>query len=273
MAKYTIFGGRGFIGTEIVRKLIQGMHDVQVPARDDINIFKRDLGIVIYCAGNGDCNNTPFSVYEANTNLLVQLLQGAKFHRLIYISSTRVYMNQNRSNESSDLTVCTSDKRRLFNLTKLLSEELCLRSGRNVTILRPSNVYGVSLNSPLFLPSITRDAIDKGVVNMFVTPEYEKDYVSVFDVADAVARISMMELESGEILNIASGANTSARDIAEILKAKTNCEINWLNVDGDTEFFTEIDISTLTHYITFKPRNVLDDLFIIINKYQKIKLG
>ncbi|WP_337242221.1 NAD-dependent epimerase/dehydratase family protein, partial [Proteus faecis] len=75
----------------------------------------------------------------------------------------------------------TSDNRRLFNITKLAAEEICLKSNKNITIIRPSNVYGTAINSSLFLPSIVRDAIQKKEINMFVSPEYSKDYISVND--------------------------------------------------------------------------------------------
>lgn len=109
--------------------------------------FYKDTGIVIYCAGNGDCQNTPFNVFQANCALLSDILQHSKFNRLVFMSSTRVYMNGNDTQENADLVVCRDDARRLFNLTKLVSEELCLKSGKDIVIVRPSNVYGVALNS------------------------------------------------------------------------------------------------------------------------------
>ncbi|MCV5223230.1 NAD-dependent epimerase/dehydratase family protein, partial [Escherichia coli] len=87
--------------------------------------------------------------------------------------------------ETDDLLVTAGDNRKLFNLTKLVAEELCIKSERDVTVVRPSNVYGLALNSTLFLPSIIRHAINNGEINMFVAPEYAKDYVSVNDVAKA----------------------------------------------------------------------------------------
>jgi nucleoside-diphosphate-sugar epimerase len=261
MAFYTVFGGRGFIGSEIVNQLQAQGHSTFVPARDDTSLFERELGIVLYCAGNGDCKNTPFSVLEANVSLLAQILQHAKFERLIYVSSTRVYMNQTSANEQANLTVCVDDNRRLFNLTKLVAEELCLKSGRNVCIVRPSNVYGVALNSPLFLPAITRNAINHGKVDMYIAKDYAKDYVSVKDVASSCIEIASNELCHNQTINVAAGYNITAKQIADVLQEHTQCEIIWHEIDFPNESFPTTDITTINQLITnFKPNNLLVDL-------------
>ncbi|MCS6098301.1 NAD-dependent epimerase/dehydratase family protein [Shewanella baltica] len=269
MALYTVFGGRGFIGSEIVGQLEAQGHSTFVPVRDDCTVFERDLGIVIYCAGNGDCKNSPFSVFEANVTLLANLLQKAHFDRLIYVSSTRLYMNGISSNEQANLTVCVNDNRRLFNLTKLVAEELCLNSGRNVCIVRPSNVYGVALNSALFLPSIIRNAINNGKVDMFITKDYAKDYVSVLDVASVVISLVQSNNTAGEIFNVAAGYNISAEKIADLLVEKTNCSIVWHDINSQGELFPITDISKLVDFMPdFKPKDVLFDFANMIDMYK-----
>ncbi|BBW90328.1 dTDP-glucose 4,6-dehydratase [Pseudoalteromonas sp. PS1M3] len=269
MALYTVFGGRGFIGSEIVNQLTDSGHTVYVPKRGDGRVFKEDLGCVIYCAGHGNCN-APFDVFEANVSLLKRLLQEAKFDYLLYMSSTRVYMNQKSSNEIASLTICGDDERRLFNLTKLLGEELCLKSKRKVCIVRPSNVYGVALNSPLFLPSITRNAITFGKVDMYIPCEYSKDYVSVQDVASCCINLATNQNVHGEIVNIAAGYNVSAKEIADTLIKHTGCEVNWHEVKNFNERFPTTDISKLKKYIsTFSPRDVLSDLQYTIENFKK----
>lgn len=271
MALYTVFGGRGFIGSEIVNQLNDLGHTVNVPKRGDSAIFESDLGIVIYCSGVGDCKNTPFSVLEANVSLLAQILQQAKFERLLYVSSTRVYMNQALSSEHENLTVCVDDSRRLFNLTKLVAEELCLKSGRNVSIVRPSNVYGVALNSPLFLPAITRNAINYRKVDMYIPKGYAKDYVSVEDVAFCCITIASSEQCDNQIINIAAGYNITAQQIADMLQEHTQCEIVWHEIDFPNEVFPPTDIALISNIIpNYSPKNVLADLQEMIVEFTKV---
>lgn len=264
---FTVIGGEGFIGNTIVRSLDKDGEHVWVPKKNDETLFDVDLGTVIYCAGHGDCSNNPFKVLESNTLLLSKILQSASFDRLIYLSSTRVYMDQEGSNEDSFLTISSQDSRRLFNLTKLVSEELLLKSHRDIVIVRPSNVYGLALNSPLFLPSIIKHAINNGKVDMYVSPDYAKDYVSVDDVAELTILLSRDHSVKGGIFNIASGKNVTAKDIASVLEQETGCEIIW-NQSAITEVFPVTNISKITNKLNFKPRHVLDDMVSMIAAYK-----
>lgn len=262
---YTIFGGRGFIGSEFVKTLrIQG-HEVYIPKRDDKSIFLKNLGHVIYAAGYGNCQEDPYNVVDANLALLNRVLYQARFESLTYLSSTRVYVGDNKSSENSDITISITDTRRLFNLSKLTAEELCLKSNRRCLIVRPSNVYGAAIESNLFLPSIIRDALNKGIVNMYVTEEYEKDYVYVGDVVNST--LELIQKEVTGIINIAFGRNISAKQLAEVLIKNTNCEIKW-HVANDIDFFNKINIEKIKNLIEYNPRCVLSDMESMIKNYK-----
>ncbi|MEZ9116544.1 NAD-dependent epimerase/dehydratase family protein [Vibrio cyclitrophicus] len=267
--KYTVIGGRGFIGSEIVKLLSATSYEVWVPQRNDERIFNDDLGIVVYAAGCGDCEKKAFDVLESNTILLSRILKESKFEKIIYISSTRLYMESGSSYEDSDLLVMNKDSRRLFNLTKLVSEELCRKSKREYIIVRPSNVYGLALKSPLFLPTIVRHAIEKGEVNMYISPDYAKDYVYVGDVANSILELSRLD-KYEPVYNIGSGHNVKAFDIAKILIEETKCKVNWVwdsNTSDDT--FPETNIELLEKTFKYKPRNILTDLRKMVIEFKR----
>jgi len=267
VSNYTVVGGKGFIGSAITTYLKKMGNTVYVPKRNDDELFEQELGTLIYCAGQGDCTNRPFEVLNAHTVLLSNVLQHANFKRLIYISSTRLYAGQNPTNESDNLTILSEDNRRLFNLTKLVAEELCLLSQQDVLILRPSNVYGLALQSPLFLPAITRNAINNGRIDMYVSPDYAKDYVSIDDLVSVIYQMSLKNTFSKKIYNVASGVNTCASSIATILSSETGCTVNW--VDGCVdEYFPVNDIAAIKQEISFEPRNVLDDLKLMVDDFK-----
>ncbi|MFS2224590.1 NAD-dependent epimerase/dehydratase family protein [Pantoea sp. B65] len=270
MGNYTLFGGNGFIGSEIYKKLTASGHQVDIRGRSDAVPDNQDLGNVIYCAGNGNCVNAPFDVFRANTELLAKILENNRFEHLLYMSSTRVYMNQENSGENDDLTICSDDKRRLFNLTKLVAEELLLRSGKNITIVRPGNVYGLALNSPLFLPSIIRNAINNKKVDMYVPKHYAKDYVSVDCVAEVCCSISASHQQwHGQIINVAAGYNITAEQIGEVLVTETGCDLVWHDCDGFNEYFPETDIALAAEKIDgFRSSDMLKDLRTMIQDYK-----
>ncbi|MGL4172442.1 SDR family oxidoreductase [Morganella morganii] len=215
--KYTVIGSSGFIGSHMVTFLESMNKECFCPDRDYLYNKEIDLGTVFYCAGYGDCKNNIYNVIDANVNKLKEILTQANFQKLVYVSSTRIYLNSKYSAENSDLNICHNDERKLFNLTKLVAEELCLRSNKDIVIVRPSNVYGLALNSTLFLPQIIKNAINNNHVDMYVNSDYEKDYVSVDDVVTVMYKLAESILSSGNIYNIASGYNVSAKSIANIL--------------------------------------------------------
>lgn len=263
---YTVIGGKGFIGSEIVKQLRQAGEQVYVPEKLDDGVFNKLLGTVIYAAGYGDCASNPMKVLDSNVSYLVKMLEASQFEKFIYISSTRVYMNQQESHETADLTICAKDNRALFNLTKLTAENLVLNLVDKGIIVRPSNVYGLAINSSLFLPSIVRDSIAKNEVNMYIREDYQKDYVSVVDVADAIYKLAKTDIQSNEIFNIASGRNTRADTIAKVLTDRTGCKVNWFESNVN-ETFTEVDISRLQSVIDFNPATIEDDLTSMINSF------
>lgn len=263
---YTVIGGNGFIGSEIVKQLREAGEQVYVPEKLDEGVFTKALGTVIYAVGHGDCANNPIKVLDSNVSYLVKILECSQFDSFIYISSTRVYMNQQASFESADLTVCAKDNRALFNLTKLTAENLVLNLVDKAIIVRPSNVYGLAVNSPLFLPSIVRDSIAKNEVNMYIREDYQKDYVSVVDVADAIYKLAKADIQSNEIFNIASGRNTRADIIAKVITDKTGCKVNWFESNVN-EAFSEVDISKLQGVVDFNPTTIEDDLESMINSF------
>jgi nucleoside-diphosphate-sugar epimerase len=271
VAHFTVVGGGGFIGSEICAQLKSSGHSVFIPLKRDTALVERELGIVIYCAGHGDCVGSPFKVLESNVFSLANIVEHGNFERLVYLSSTRLYMGQQESIENCNLVISATDKRRLFNLTKLVSEELCFLSQRDIIIARPSNVYGMALKSPLYLPSITRNAIIDSRIDMYVSKQYTKDYVSVEDVAGAICRLALTRDLKHKVYNIASGNNTSSSDIADLIQEHTGCNVIWHSVDADSEEqFPVTSIQQLTQEIDYEPSFVLDDLPLMIFKFKKV---
>ncbi|NUU67353.1 NAD(P)-dependent oxidoreductase [Enterobacteriaceae bacterium BIT-l23] len=269
MSITSIIGGHGFVGREICKILESIGGSYNVIGRGDVISRGEKFDRIIYCAGEGDCQNKPFDVFDANCSLLYHVLKNTNFNKLVYISSTRLYMNGDSSDESSSLHVEDSDNRRLFNLTKMASEELCLRSKKNITILRPSNIYGTALKSTLFLPSIIKDAITRGVVNMFVDKSYAKDYVSVKNVAEACVNFSSRDIEYNKIINVASGKNVTASDLAKLLIKETNCKVIWHETPNRKEEFPVIKNELLRKYMPeMKIDDVMRDMESMISQFR-----
>lgn len=265
--KVFVVGGNGFIGSEVVKTFQSSAVEVIVPTRNELFATNAGSDIIIYCAGNGDCSR-PEQVVESNIIYLQQILANCNFKKLIYLSSTRLYLNSEQSAENAGITIQYDDNRRLFNLTKLTAEECCLKSGKNVLIVRPSNVYGNAFESKLFLPMIVKHAILNKKINMYVNKEYSKDYVSVADVSEAIKYLALAYEGEEKIFNIASGKNTTAIEIAEIIQSKINCEIVW-HPNSTNENFPVIDLAKIKSIMQYCPISVTDSLSFMIDEFIK----
>ncbi|GDX04567.1 NAD(P)-dependent oxidoreductase [Buttiauxella sp. A111] len=265
--KYTIVGATGFIGSHMLSFMKSMNVEIFCPEKNYDYNQNEDLGVVFYCAGYGDCKNDVNNVVDANVNKLKEILTAGNFSKLIYVSSTRVYINADTSSENSDLIISFNDERKLFNLSKLVAEELCRLSSKKVIIVRPSNVYGLAINSPLFLPQIIKNAITNHHVDMFINPDYEKDYVSVDDVVYIMYQLSLRNDICGEVFNIASGYNISAENIAEVLASTTGCNIKW-HANNTKEIFPVTNMEKTNAIIPHNYKNMLDDLQDMIEEFK-----
>lgn len=269
MTKIKIFivGGNGFIGSEVVKVFDNDKFEVIIPHRNEIFDSNAETDIVVYCAGNGDCS-APSKVIESNLLYLQKIISECQFRKLIYLSSTRLYLNSSVSDELSDVMINADDSRRLFNLTKLAAEECCLKTDKNILIIRPSNVYGNAFESKLFLPMIVKHAILNKQINMYVDKTYSKDYVSVSDVSTAVKFLALNYDGNDNVFNLASGRNTSALEIADIIQSKTACEIVW-HPNTTNENFPTIDVSKIKGIMPYNPAHVIDDLTLMIDEFKE----
>lgn len=256
MSVYTIVGSRGFIGSNLssyLKNKGESVLDIERILPEE-NLF---LGTVFYCAGYGDCKD-PCKVVDANFNFFLKVFNNYKFDRIFYISSTRLYLDNSYGHEGADLVFPTKDPRCVFNLSKLLTERTFGNDPRFIA-LRLSNVYGNAFKSPLFLPSIIRDAVVNGKIRMLANKTYSKDYINIEDVCDAAYKLSKVINLKYNVYNIASSKNTSAGAILEEMARHVEFGVDWFATDV-LENYPEISIQRLIDEIDFTPACVLADI-------------
>lgn len=252
--KFTILGAGGFIGGHLLAHLRQAGHDCYAPARGDAALFFEELGHAIYCIGlTADFRSRPYDTVRAHACLLADILEKARFDSLLYLSSTRVYAGV--ANGSEDTPLMAGD---IYNLSKLTGEALCLASGREqVRIARLSNVYGDGDGSDNFLPSLIRAATTDKLISLATALDSAKDYVALEDVVDILPRIAVSGKQ--RIYNVASGRNTSNRELVDAIRGLTGCRVE---VAGDATVirFPNVDIARLRADFSFEPRLVIEAL-------------
>ena len=262
----TILGASGFIGSQLARKLAADGTEYRAIGRNEA-IPDENLGDVIYCIGvTADFRTRPLDTVEAHVCALVELLRHHQFESLLYVSSTRVYADDDSSNEDKPLHVTPRNAPDLFNISKAMGESIVLNCGRNARVARVSNVYGPDFHSDNFLPSIVRDAVSGEKLVLHTAAESAKDYISVDDVVNALIQIATRGRE--QIYNVASGVNVSHRELAEKLRALTGCEIEYV-ANAPVARFPRIDIERMRSEFAFAPSSVLDDLPQLVESYKR----
>jgi nucleoside-diphosphate-sugar epimerase len=252
----TVLGASGFIGSHLSAELERRGLDVASPARE-ADLDGEDLGTVFYCVGlTGDAPARPFDTVEAHVGKLSEVLRRCRFERIVYLSSTRLYLGASAATEDETLSIDPLDPGRIFNLSKALGESLVLQEGTG-RIARLSNVYGPDWESENFLTQIVTAACRDGAVSIRDDPESAKDYVHVKDAVEALIRIGLEGTR--DVYNVASGRNVSHRELAEGLERATGCRVEF-GAEPRTVVFPPIDTRRLRDEFPFSPRSVLDDL-------------
>jgi nucleoside-diphosphate-sugar epimerase len=258
--KFTIFGSQGFIGGAIARHLEVKGYDVYLPSRlDPLDNLRSNLGNVIYCIGlTGNFRIKPFETVEAHVCKLASILRASNFDSWLYLSSTRIYsQNDNVARESSRLSVFP-DSDGIYNISKLLGESLCLSlNNEKIRVARLSNVYGKGQSTSTFLGSVIDDVRNGRFITINESPDSMKDYISLEDVIEISIKIAIAGNE--RIYNVASGMAISHYDVARTIEETLNVAVNFSKY-AQPRVFPSIDISKIRQEFNFAPRDFLHDL-------------
>jgi nucleoside-diphosphate-sugar epimerase len=252
MSRCTVLGGSGYIGGHLVAHLQRQGWDCRVPARGDESYLTHDLGVVFYCVGlTADFRTRPLETVEAHVSLLQRVLRQGRFERLVYLSSTRVYLGAADTGEDQALCAQPGNPDDLYKLSKLMGESLALHSGRPCVVARLSNVVGGTNGNPdSFVYSLLRDA-RKGQVILLSDPRTAKDYVHIADVVQLLQRLS--QGSQHRIYNIASGFQLTHSQWLTSIKAKTHCAVT-AEVGVPTVTNEPIQINRIASEFGFMPQ-------------------
>lgn len=269
MNEISLIGASGFVGSAIYMMAQEMGVGIRAFSREDREAFlSRSHKNVIYCAGENVCDKKSIvNLVDANAFYLTEIISKQNFEHLTYFSSTRVYGTSNLTGESSDIVVSPNDSRNSFVTSKLLAESICRFSEKPVLILRPSNIYGFTKSSKLFLPSIIRNALIEGLTTMYVPRSYSKDYISVGDVARHT--LGLARKQAAGVFNLATGVNINAETICNVIARETGCSVKW--VEGAVaEEFAAIDIAKVTNAIPdYETSRLEDGLVDLIDTYRQ----
>jgi nucleoside-diphosphate-sugar epimerase len=270
IAAFTVIGGAGFVGSELVRHLEALGHTCSVPARGE-PLTGRDLGHVVYCGGlTGDWRSRPYETLDAHVETPAELVRAGSFDSFLYLSSTRVYDRHPGAlaREDDELTLRPDVEDDFYALSKAAGEAVVLAAGGRVA--RLSNVYGPRMERHAFLSILLRDAVERGRVTLESSLDSARDFVGLSDVAALLTRIALEGRE--RIYNVAGGVPVTNAALTDALAQITGCEVA-VRPGAPRVVRPAVDISRAREEFGFAPARLLDDLPALLMRQRELAAG
>ncbi len=264
MAKIVITGGAGYVGSALVLQLLNLGHRVRVfdnlmyggnhllgffennnfefqkgDIRNAVQVKKALEGqdFIIHLAaivGYPACKKDPDLAEQVNVGGTKNIISASLPEQKIIFASTG-------SNYGAVNDICTEETPlrplSLYGKTKTEAEELLLKRN-NTVIYRFATAFGVSprLRLDLLINDFTYKAFTKGHLTVY-EKNFKRTFINVSDMARAIIFAQdNFEKMKNQVFNVGSESlNYSKEGICEIIKKKTNCQVEYAEVGTDED--------------------------------------
>jgi nucleoside-diphosphate-sugar epimerase len=255
--KVLVTGGCGFIGSNLVDRLVQLKHDVVVIDNlsstvheqfyfndsaqyhhvdiadfENTNHLYKNVDTVFHLAAQSRIQlsiDDPVASVKTNTVGTASVLEAARMHnvrRVIYSSTSSSYGLKNSAPQTESMP---KDCLNTYSVSKTFGEELCAAYtnmfGLETVTFRYFNVYGPRepIKGP-YAPVIglfIRQFKNNEPLTIVPDGLQRRDFTHVSDVVEANILAMHSNLEKyGEIFNIGAGKNYSVKEIADMISSR-----------------------------------------------------
>lgn len=295
--KVIVFGGAGFVGSQLVRNLLRHGSKVIVfdnfihGTKENLEDIKGEIEVVVgdvldtWKLSQSFRDYTPDfafdlvaetyvpTVYSAVKRTLSTNIEGTMnilmashqfgIERLLYVSTTELYGSARTERISEDHQL---DPFNTYAVTKMAADRLCFTMHKEhdipLVMARFFNSYGPRETEPYVIPDIIsqfakHEWVELGNVNA------KRDFTYVEESAEALIMLIESDVPDGEAVNVGSGITHSVKEIAEKV-AKTMGRPLDIRIDPKRFRAHDIDIfsadnAKLKKYTGWEPKIDMDD--------------
>jgi nucleoside-diphosphate-sugar epimerase len=291
--RFLVTGGAGFIGSNIVERLVAKGYTVRVldnfatGGRSNIESLLKDIELI-----EGDIRDfwtvvkatkgidyilhqaalpsvprsidNPLTTTEVNVNGTLNILEAARFNgvrRIIYASSSSVYGDSEAMPKNEEMKPMPKSP---YAITKLAGEEYCMSFhalyGLETVALRYFNVFGPRQNPFSQYSAVIPKFIDmlKNGQNPTIWGDgsTSRDFTYVDNIVDANLLACEKKTAAGNVINVACNRAYSLNQMVEKLNAILNTDLKPVygpEKIGDVKH-SLADIEKAAHILGYKPR-------------------
>ena len=281
--KILITGGTGMIGRELVSILNwlgAETHVVSLDVNSNIDCFAfypadlrnfelcktlcYNMDVVFHVAGiKGSpkmCKEKParFSVPMQQFNLnMMEAAMEANVDWYLYTSSIGVYHPENILKEHRVWETFPSENDKFAGWAKRMgemqAEAYAIELGRrNISIVRPANVYGAydnfDKNTAMVIPSLIAKCSESETIDVWGDGSQIRDFIHARDVARAM--VFAVENEITEPINVGSNTQTTLKEIVNYITAGFNPirNVKWDTTKPTGDAIRVLDSNKLVNY-------------------------
>jgi GDP-L-fucose synthase len=267
--KILVTGAAGFIGTNLIRRLlnegaevtgtlykripqelVSGVKyiNVDLTKNEDCVLACSGQEYVFMCAANSSgaevIQQAPLDHLTPNVVMNSQMLAAAyneKIKTFVFISSNTVYPVTNYPVKESDANFTFFPAYHVVAWMKIFTEQMCemyskhIKNPMNTLIVRPANLYGPydkfnKRESKVIAALIRKFTEGSNPLEVWGDGNDIKDFLYIDDFIDALIKVFKLDKNIGPI-NIASSKTVTIKNVIDCLKVITNKENTIVNFD------------------------------------------
>lgn len=296
--KYLVTGGAGFIGSNIVKVLLEQGHEVTVldnfstGNRENIAQYKGDIhleegDIRSYHIVQKVVNNIDYILHQAalpsvprsiadpvttndvNVNGTLNILHAAvdaDVKRVVFASSSSVYGNSPRLPKKEDMTPQPLSP---YAVSKLTGENYCKVFaniyGLHTLVLRYFNVFGPNQNPDsqysAVIPKFIKMVLNNESPTIYGDGEQSRDFTFVANVVQANLAACEVDCPPGLVMNCAAHQRITVNQMLDVINGTLGKDVRAYYADprpGDVKH-SFADIDTIKKILGYEPRVLFEE--------------